>query len=307
MSLMTDTTPSLRPYLWMLLGSFAFAWMGVLAHAAGEAFDWQVIAMVRSVIPLLLVGTQAAAAGVKLVFWRPRDLWMRSIAGSVSLIGTFFALTRLPVADVFTLVNIFPLWVALLSWPLLGAAPTGQVWLSTVSGLIGVALIQQPHILEGNLAILIPLATSLSTALAMIGLHRLRGIDTRAVVVHFSMVSLAFSVAAYFLIGGDNTHAVPVSAVHILELLGVGLTATCGQLFLTKAYTHGHPANVSVVGLTQIVFALILDVLVLDHVPSPGKLLGVPLVLAPTAWLLLRRPSVAPELPPPEDDDGPDS
>src|ERR1700676_5475721 len=124
------THATLRPYLWMLLGSFAFAWMGILAHEVGKVYDWQVIAIIRCTIPLAIVGALAISSGTRLVFFRPRTLWMRSIAGSLSLVGTFFALPLLPAADVFTVTNIFPLWVALLSWPLLGEKPARQVWLS---------------------------------------------------------------------------------------------------------------------------------------------------------------------------------
>jgi drug/metabolite transporter (DMT)-like permease len=285
---------SLRPYLWMLLGCVAFACMGALAHDVGQQLDWQVVAIFRSLIPLVIVGAWALAAGVKLVFLRPKILWMRSIAGSVSLIGTFFAITRLPISDVFTLTNMFPVWVALLAWPMLGEFPSGKVWLSVACGAAGVVLIQRPHIAEGNSAALIALGVSLFTALAMIGLHRLQGIDTRAVVVHFSFVSLAFATAAFF--------AFPRSrGYHALEwweirnLAGVGLTATLGQIFLTKAFTTGDPARISVVGLTQVVFALILDTLVLGHALDPHKLLGIPLVIGPTAWLMLRHhPAKAP-------------
>src|SRR5437016_3430855 len=107
--------PSMRPYLWMLLGSFAFAWMGILGHEVGAYHDWQLVAIVRAAVPIIIVGALALAAGVKLVFLRPPVLWMRSLAGSVSLIGTFYVLPRLPVADVFTMVNVFPIWIALFS------------------------------------------------------------------------------------------------------------------------------------------------------------------------------------------------
>jgi drug/metabolite transporter (DMT)-like permease len=278
---------ALRPYLWMLLGSFSFSCMGILAHEVGAVYDWQVIVIFRCALPLALVGSLALASGVKLVFFRPADLWMRSIAGSLSLIGTFYVLPILPVADVFTLVNIFPIWIALLSWPLLGETPTGQVWLSICCGVMGVALIQQPHLLSANYVALIPLGVSIFTALAMIGLHRLKGIDVRAVVVHFHMVALSFALATFLLFDRNKTFSVPLG-VPLCQLLGVGLGATIGQLFLTMAFTHGDPAKVSVVGLTQIVFTLALDALVLGHPPETSKLIGVPLVIGPTAWLMLR-------------------
>ena len=286
----------LQPYLWMLLGSFAFSWMGTLAHhlgsSEGHALDWQVVAIFRSLLPLVLVGGWALAAGVKLVFWKPRVLWMRSIAGSMSLIGTFFALTRkdLGVSDVFTLTNMFPVWVALLAWPMLGAFPSAKVWLSVACGAAGVVLICQPRLAEGNFAALVAVSVSLFTALAMIGLHRVRHIDTRAVVVHFSATALFFATAAFWLFPRQHgSHGLEPN--QLAYLLGVGLTATIGQICLTKAFTLGDPAKISVVGLTQIVFALILDTLVLGHDVDPMKLLGIPLVIGPTAWLMLRHPA----------------
>ena len=281
---------ALRPYLWMLVGSFSFSWMGALAHDLNRSLDWQVVAISRSFIPLVIVGAWAIATGIRLVFWKPAILWMRSLAGSCSLIGTFFALKHLPISDVFTLTNMFPVWVALLAWPMLGKFPSAKVWLSVACGAAGVILIQRPHLAEGNFAALVAVSVSLFTALAMIGLHRLKGIDTRAVVVHFSATSLLFATAAYFLFP-RRSEPLALDWWQIRDLVGVGLTATLGQICLTTAFTTGDPAKISVVGLTQIVFALILDATILGHPLEPEKLLGIPLVIGPTAWLMLRHQS----------------
>ncbi len=72
-------------------------------------------------------------------------------------------------------------------------------------------------------------------------------------------------------------------------LLALGLSATIGQLLLTHAFATGSPAKVSVIGLSQIVFALGIDVALFRHAVGPATLLGMVLVLAPTAWLMLRR------------------
>jgi drug/metabolite transporter (DMT)-like permease len=121
----------------------------------------------------------------------------------------------------------------------------------------------------------------------MMGLHQLKAIDPRAVVVHFSMVALCFALASFFLFE-RRTSEEPATAWPIAQLVGMGLAATIGQLCLTMAFTHGNAAKVSVVGLTQIVFTLLLEPLVLGESFDLVKLLGVPLVLAPTAWLMLR-------------------
>jgi drug/metabolite transporter (DMT)-like permease len=274
----------------MVCGSLAFAVMGTLAHGLRQQCDWRVIALCRSGIAFAGAAALTAAGGARFVLWRPRVLWLRGLAGSCSLVGTFYALTRLPVSDVLTLTQMFPIWVALLSWPVLGERPGWRVWVAVFSGAAGVILIQQPHFAEGNFAALVALASSVSTAVAMLGLHQLHGIDHRAVVVHFSGVSFLFCVAALGLLGpGEVPRQVP-EGWGLAMLLGVGLAATVGQLFLTRAFAAGPPARVSVVGLTQVAFALFLDAVVLRQDIDGRKLLGVVLVVAPAAWLMLSRP-----------------
>ena len=71
-------------------------------------------------------------------------------------------------------------------------------------------------------------------------------------------------------------------------LLGVGVFATIGQLFLTKAFSEGPPARVSVVGLSQVAFTMLLEIALWHRSFSGLTLVGMALVIAPTAWTLLR-------------------
>ena len=58
-------------------------------------------------------------------------------------------------------------------------------------------------------------------------------------------------------------------------------------MLLTRAFAFGNPSRVAVVSLSQIVFALVPDVLIFKHPPHPGSLLGIVLITAPTAWVML--------------------
>ena len=46
---------SLQPYLWILISGFAFSWMAILTPLAGRACSWPVVAMVRCIIPLIVI------------------------------------------------------------------------------------------------------------------------------------------------------------------------------------------------------------------------------------------------------------
>lgn len=277
------------PYVWMLGGSLAFATMAALARALEGRCDWLVVAMCRTGIAMVFAMMLAKAARARLVFWRPGTLWVRSLAGSMSLVCTFYALPRMQVSELLTLTNVFPLWVTLLSWPLYAETPSRKVWLSLAAGLTGVVLVQQPHFASGNFVSLVALVSSMSTAVAMLGLHELQGIDPRAIVVHFSTVGLlACSILFPWFAGPEPTKGLDDPLV-LLMLLGVGGAATVGQVFLTKAFVAGPPGKVSVVGLAQVAFAVVYDKVFWGRSFAPLTMVGMALVLAPTAWLMLRR------------------
>lgn len=272
------------------MGSVAFSIMGSLAHGLKDELDWQVIALTRAAIPCVLVLVYSCYTRRRLVLIGTPLLWMRSITGSLSLLAVFYSLTRLPTSDVLTLTNLFPIWVALLSWPLLGEKPGQEAWIALVCSIVGVVLIQQPHFKEGNYAVLVAFSASLTTALAMIGLNRLKGVDAREIVFHFSSVAVAIAFAAWWLRGwwlGGKTEIRPTNLTWDISLLaGVGIAALTGQFCLTHAFKLGPATQVSVVGLSQVGFAMLIDMFVWGRQFNGTTLLGIALVLGPTGWLL---------------------
>lgn len=285
----------MRPYLLMLAGALAFAVMGIFAHAAGDHCSWPWIALARSTVALLLAVGLAVIQRTPLVFLRPRTLWMRSIAGSLSVVCNFYALSHLPVSDALTLTNMFPVWIAVLSWPILGRIPERDVWLSVACSLAGVMVLQRSFPSELGLGMAAGMTGSVTSAVALIGLHRLKGLPANAVVVHFSAVSASlvgvWLILMPWLVHESPLRTAPADWNTVGMLTGVGVFATIGQLLLTRAFASGAPARVSVVGLSQVVFALILEMAIWGRQPGVWSLAGTLLVTGPTAWMMLRRSS----------------
>jgi drug/metabolite transporter (DMT)-like permease len=299
----------ITPYLWMVAGCFCLAWMGQFAHLLRDTCDWRVIALVRAGLAFAIAIGLAKLCGARLVLWRPRALWLRGCASSLSLLCTFFAFSALPTAEVLTLTNTFPIWVAFLSWPLLQVRPTPGVWLAAGVGVLGVVLIQSPHLqVNGHAlyAVFLALTAALTNAIAMLGLHRLKGLHPWAIVAHYSGVATVFVLGACIL-GGLPDFSPLVQSRTVLLLAAVGVAATLGQVCVTQAFTHGQPARVSVIALSQVVFALGLDAVVAGVELIPITLGGIALVLAPSAWMIVggaKRPSpvIAPTMGRPSND-----
>ena len=128
-------------YIWMLVGSIFFAIMALLAESIKEQFSFPWITMVRSGVATVLALTLALSAGAKLVFLKPMTLWIRSLSGWASMICGFYAITHYDVEIVLALTNMYPLWVAVLSWPLLGVLPTSKTWIALAVSCIGMWMV----------------------------------------------------------------------------------------------------------------------------------------------------------------------
>jgi hypothetical protein len=71
----------------------------------------------------------------------------------------------------------------------------------------------------------------------------------------------------------------------------VGLAASMGQYGLTRAFTAGDPAKVSVASLSQFAMIFVLDIVVLGNSIDMDRIWGIPLILGPTLWLMAQRPA----------------
>jgi drug/metabolite transporter (DMT)-like permease len=287
---------SLAPYLWMLAGCFFSACMSQIAHLLKDDCDWRLVALARSSLAFLFALVLARLFGAQLVLWRPGAIWLRSSASSASLLCMFFALSRLRTSEVLTLTNTLPIWVAFLSWPMLHVRPTGSVWLAAGCGVIGVAMIQSPHFEADSAAIpavFLSLLAALTSAIAMLGLHRLRGIHPWAIVAHYSGVATIVVLATWIV--GEVPSIEPLqNGRTLLLLLGVGVAALVGQLCFTHAFTTGDPSRLAVVGLMQIIFALGLDLLFHGPILQAMTLAGIAMVMAPTGWMMAGKAAQSP-------------
>lgn len=286
------------PYLWMLIGSFFFAVMGLLIESLGREYSFAWIATIRSAVATLIAVGMVLYVRAEFVVLRPASLWMRSLAGCSAMLCLFFAMTHYDVAVVLSLSSMYPIWVAILGWPMLGQIPSRDTWLALSVSTAGMWLIYSsatsPTALSGDHAhylpqVAIPLAAlaSMFSAVALIGLHRVKELDSRAVVTHFSAVSTLLSFALWYFtpLQTMSSESTPSSLV---RLIAVGVAAVLGQLFLTKAFAAGRPARISVIGLSQVAFAASYKWLFEGRIPSSVGVVGMLLVISATMWVMLR-------------------
>lgn len=287
----------------MLIGSIFFAVMGLLIESLGTEYSFTWIATIRSAVATLIAVSMVRLAGARFVLVRPASIWMRSLAGCSAMLCLFFAMTHYDVAIVLSLSSMYPIWVAVLGWPMLGQIPSRETWFALTISTIGMWLIYssatgttsepteamlaaQAHY-KPQIAIPLAAAASMFSAVALIGLHRVKQLDPRAVVAHFSAVSTLLSLLLWITMPSPTTLG-DTNSSSLVRLISVGICAVLGQLFLTKAFAAGRPARISVIGLSQVAVAALYKWFVYGRVPSSVGGIGMLLVIGATLWVMLR-------------------
>ncbi|MEQ9620180.1 MAG: DMT family transporter [Deltaproteobacteria bacterium] len=272
--------------LWMVLGGFAFSTMAALAHELGQQCDWLIIVFVRMFISFVIAFGLALRAGLNPFLLNRPLLWVRSLVGSSAMLATFYAITMLPISDVAVITETRPIWVAILAGYLIGEFTGKRIWLSIIFGMAGVILVEHPHIAEHNFAGLVALYAAFAGSIVMICLRKLRDIDLRVIVTHFSGTATIVSLISIFMLRESVDVTLLNNTTVIAMLLGVGIFGTIGQLAMTKAFSIGEAPSVASAGYIKVGFASGYDLIIWNHVFELPTLLGMALIFLSTGWLL---------------------
>jgi drug/metabolite transporter (DMT)-like permease len=275
----------------MALAQVFFAGMNVCTRLGARDLPWSEIAAVRFVVGALIALAIAWYRGSSLRISDQPSTWRRSIYGTIAAVCTFYALasSRIALGDAATLTATAPVFVALLSVPLLGERVGGRVSLAIALGFAGIVTVVRP-----SLAIALPIAAIATAgavfyALAMIWLRKIGpGESHEAVVLHFSLVALVTLLVA----------ALPVwrwpNWSNGLLLLGAGLGGGGGQIAMTRAYSLHRAAPVTALSGLGIVLTHLLAIPIFGERPSPWQIAGSLLVIAASLLLAGGRESAAP-------------
>ena len=131
--------------LWMIAASGLFACMGVCVKLGASLFSAAELVFYRGAIALVLLWGFVLVRQLPLAtrHWRAH-LW-RGLAGSVSLVLYFYAISVLPLATAVTLNYTSPLFLALVLVFWAGERVRRTLYIALALGLAGVALYFLPE------------------------------------------------------------------------------------------------------------------------------------------------------------------
>jgi drug/metabolite transporter (DMT)-like permease len=277
-------------FWWMILAQLFFAGMNVFTRLGGRHLPWAEVGAARFLVGALMAGGLALYNGTSLRITDRRSARWRSIFGALSALCTFYALasTRIALGDVATLGATAPIFVAVLSGPLLGERVGGRVTVAILLVFAGIVAVVGPSFGIAAPVAAVAIAGAVLYALALVWLRKVGPGETPyAIVLHFSLVGLCamliFAVPVWI---WPDTRAA-------LLLLGAGITGGGAQIAMTRAYSLHRAAPLAALSGLGIVLTHLLAIPVLGDEPSRWQVGGSLLVIG-ASLLLTTNPETTP-------------
>ena len=220
-------SPTLRAAFWMIGTIVSFSSMAVAGREVSYAFDTFEIMMYRSLFGLLIVSVVLTATRRWTVV-RVQHLGQHTMRNLAHFTGQnlwFFAVTAIPLAQVFALEFTSPLWVLVLSPLLLGERLTRMRALCAMAGFVGILIVARPSPSTVDAGLIAAACAALFFALTNILTKRLtRHESIGGIMFWLTTMQLAMGVAASC---WDGDVALPGAAelVFVIIIAVAGLTA----------------------------------------------------------------------------------
>ncbi|WP_300018980.1 DMT family transporter [uncultured Roseobacter sp.] len=237
-------SPILKAALWMSGAIASFSTMAVAGREAAAQLDTFEIMMYRSLIGVVVVVVVAVITGT----WRQinRDSLgahlVRNMAHFTGQNLWFYAVTVIPLAQVFALEFTSPLWVIVLSPLILGERLTLVRGIAAIMGFIGILIVARPDMAGINAGVVTAAASAIFFALTIMFTKRLtRSQSITCILFYLTTMQLVMGLIAA---GYDGDIALP-DAASLPFVIMIGFAGLLAHYCMTNALAIA-PATVVV-------------------------------------------------------------
>lgn len=273
---------SRRGLAFMLISGLNFALMALMvavAHRLQPELSTVLISLIRALVNLILLIVFAWPTPGKLWGDGRAALWARGVFGSVALLSYFAALARISVGEAAFLNQSSAFWVAVLAPLVFHEKSNRWNYVALLGAIVGMGLLSYPR---SDVAVdvtgrLLGAGSGVLAAIAYLSVRQAGETNPPSTIVfYFSIVSTAITACML-----PFEHGVaPASPLIWLVLVSIGVFATLGQLYMTRAYAIGPTVTVAVTAYASPLFSSLLGVLFLKQRPDAMGWLGMGLILA---------------------------
>lgn len=240
-------------------------------------------------VPLLIYLSRTTGFGI-IKTQRPWGHLTRAAIGLTGLVGTFAAVSRLPLVEATALSFTAPLFMTGLSALVLKEKVGVHRWSAVAVGFVGVLIMIHPdpsHM--AGIGTLFALGAALGTSGAMIAVRQISDTEPGPrIVFYFTLAGTVAGLVGVLLFGW-----VTPPPLVLAGLVSCGLIGGVSQMLLTEALRRAPVAVIAPFDYSQIVWASLIGYFVWNQAPRAATLAGAAVVAASGLYILYREMSRA--------------
>ncbi len=277
---------------------FTFTMMDGIIKEISTSFPTGEIIFFRNIfafIPLLIFAFWRHG-GISLRTQRPWGHVMRGGFGVLSMYCFFRSYLELPLSDAIALGLSGPIFITVLSVPVLGEHVGWRRWSAVLVGFVGVLVMTRPSPGLFNLEAAWPLAAAVLYAAAMLSIRKLGSTEpSTTIVFHFTAFAMLASLLTIPLGINDPTQAwvMPDNPRLIALIVVIGILGGAAQIFMTMAYQRARAATVASFDYTALVYGFLLGWMFFGEVPDIYLIVGGGIVVVAGIYIIHRETVVA--------------
>jgi len=290
-TLSVTTVQNARGAAHMLAGVLLFSVMDAAVKWLVADYPVHQIVFFRTVFALgpCLYFIRRAGGFATLRTRRPLVHAARGVIGLAAMGCYFYAFAEMDLADAKAILFSAPLFMTVLSIPLLGEKVGIFRWSAVIVGFVGVLAILKPDGEMIHLGALAAVGGAVLYALAVITIRHLSVTDSAASITFYFTLTGAVAGTAMMAVFGWVTPSLPDLAL----LAGVGLIGGVGQYSLTQAFRYAEAAAVAPLEYLSMAWALLFGYLIWSDIPEYDVFVGIALVVASGLFILYRERRLA--------------
>jgi len=208
----------------------------------------------------------------------------------------FYAMARIPIAEVTAIGYLAPIFVTIGAALFLGEKFRIRRVVSIIVGFIGVLIILRPGFQEISAGQLAQLCAAPLFAISFLITKKLTGKESSMMIV--GMLSLLCTLV---LLPGAIIYWQPPTLAEVLWLILTAAFATAGHYTMTLAYQAAPISILQPIGFLQLIWATLLGVTLFDEAMDPFVLVGGGIVVAAVSYISHREMVARREKPTPPD------
>ena len=260
-----------------LVAYAVYSWGDAAIKALGGGLSVFEIGFYMTLVSAVCIALTTPKDEKLLHFWRMNRPWAvqaRALSGTAASVLSVIAFTTIPLAEVYALIFLAPLFVTLMSVFLLKEQVGPWRWFAIIAGFAGVLLVVRPGFRELEIGHIAAVVVALLAAFSVILMRSLSARETRTTMLGFLVLYIIGFNGVAMLVTGARTPTLQEAAI----LLVAGIFAATGNILLLRA-TRFAPANqLASTHYSQIVWAVVLCALFFQEEPDLLAILGLAII-----------------------------